>query len=68
VLASWSGNDAGLRIGETLDIAEAVETLALRVGLVDRGAPARTIHLIDREEIDGGALGEIAERCRRVLG
>ena len=55
-------------VGELGDVAEAVEPLAQRVGLVDRGLPARAVHLVDREEIDRGAARQVAQRRRRVLG
>ena len=60
-------NAARAMVGELGDVAEAVQPLAQRIGLVDRGLPARAVHLVDREEIDGGAPREIAQRRRRLL-
>ncbi len=54
-------------IGELGDVAEAVEPLALRIGLVDRGLPARAVHLVDREEVDRRPTRQVTQRAESVL-
>src|SRR4029453_4463244 len=53
-------------VGELGDVAEAIQPLAQGIGLVDRGLPARAVHLVDREEIDRGPAGEGRARAGRV--
>jgi hypothetical protein len=55
-------------VGQVRQVAEAVQLLALRVGLVDRRLPARAVHLVDRKKIDRRPPRQLAQRRRTFLG
>ena len=55
-------------VGEHGHVKEAIELLAQRIGVVDGGLPARAVHLVEREQVDRGAAGEVAEHGGSLLG